>query len=47
VEKGVQKLKNVHGLKTYDRLVKCTYGLWNKGDALTYQMKIRWKWRKK
>jgi len=41
IRKGVQKLKKADGLKTYERLVENTYGLWKKGDGLAYQMKIR------
>jgi hypothetical protein len=47
IRKGVQKLKKANGLKTYERLVESTYGLWKKGDGLAYQMKIRSEWRKK
>ena len=47
IRKGVQKLKKADGLKTYERLVERTYGLWKKGDGLAYQLKIRSESREK
>ena len=47
IRKGVQKLRKADGLKTYERLVESTYGLWKKGEGLAYQVKIRSEWKEK
>jgi hypothetical protein len=47
IRKGVKKLREADGLKTYHTLVERTRGIWRKGDGLKYQRKLRSEWNSK
>ena len=47
IRKGIEKLRETDGLKTYHTLVESTRGIWRKGDGLKYQRKIRSEWDSK
>jgi hypothetical protein len=44
IRKGISCLKAVEGEKTYKALVKETTGIWNQGDGLIYQKRLRSEW---
>lgn len=44
IRQGIQTLKNSETEQTYRQLVMKTMGLWEKGDGLDYQEKIRSEW---
>jgi len=44
IRKGITCLKSVEGEKTYKALVKETTGIWNQGDGLIYQKRLRSEW---
>ena len=47
IRKGIEKLREADGLKTYHTLVESTRGIWRKGDGLKYQRKMRSEWDSK
>jgi hypothetical protein len=47
IRKGIEKLRETDGLKTYHTLVENTRGIWRKGDGLRYQRKMRSEWNAK
>jgi len=44
IRQGIKVLKNIETEQTYRQLVMKTEGLWQKGDGLDYQEKIRSEW---
>lgn len=44
IRQGISVLKNLKTEQTYRQLVMKTGGLWQKGDGLEYQKKIRSEW---
>ena len=44
IRQGVSKLKQTMANDTYHTLVQSTRGVWEKGDGLKYQRKIRSEW---
>ena len=44
IRQGIRKLKEAELFENYQTLVSNTKGLWQKGDGLTYQKKIRDEW---
>lgn len=41
IRQGIGRLKGAETQKTYHALVQNTRGIWEKGDGLTYQKRIR------
>jgi hypothetical protein len=46
VRRGIDLLKRGERQNNYRRLVETTRGLWNKGNGLAYQQKMRTEWEK-
>jgi hypothetical protein len=44
IRQGISYLKKSHREKIYQGLVERTSGIWQKGDGLEYQKKIRSEW---
>ena len=44
VRQGIYLLKKDQRQNTYQRLVESTCGLWEKGDGLSFQEKMRGEW---
>lgn len=44
IRRGIKQLKESMAKKTYNTLVQNTRGVWQKGDGLKYQKKIRSEW---
>jgi hypothetical protein len=46
IRKGILYLKKAESQESYKKLVQSTSGIWQHGDALDYQQKIRSEWEK-
>lgn len=44
IRQGIGQLKKDQRQQTYHRLVESTGGIWQKGDGLAYQVKMRAEW---
>jgi hypothetical protein len=44
IRQGVNQLKQGQRQKTYQKLLKSTYGIWRKGSGLAHQQKMRVEW---
>lgn len=44
IRQGIRKLKEAELFENYQTLVKNSEGLWNEGDGLIYQNKLRDEW---
>lgn len=45
IRKAIFKLRHEEGGDTYHRLVREAQGIWEKGEGLKYQEKLRSEWR--
>ena len=45
IRRGIARLKDENGRSFYQSIVKETKGIWQEGDGLEYQKKIRSEWR--
>lgn len=44
IRQGIARLKGAESQKTYYTVVQNTRGIWEKGNGLTYQKRIRSEW---
>jgi len=44
IRKGISCLRNEKGKTTYQLLIQKTKGIWEKGDGLEYQKRLRSEW---
>ena len=44
IRQGISRLKRAETQKTYHALVRNTRGIWEKGNGLIYQKRIRSEW---
>lgn len=44
IRQGIDQLKRAKRQQTYRQLVENTRGIWQKGDGLAYQKKLRAEW---
>lgn len=45
IRRGIARLKDGEGKSFYQLIVRQTRGIWQKGDGLEYQKKVRSEWR--
>jgi hypothetical protein len=45
IRRGITRLKDEEGKSFYQLIVRETKGIWQKGDGLEYQKKVRSEWR--
>jgi len=44
IRRGIASLKTSEGLMPYRKLINETKGIWNKGNGLKYQKRLRLEW---
>lgn len=45
IRRGITRLRDGEGRSVYQMIVRETKGIWQKGDGLEYQEKVRSEWR--